>query len=571
MSGKVEIPETPEVISSTRTRTYAEIPTLATEATPSMLSSAQGVAPLPWFQSGLAASAPKITQKKVGQVENVETAFTHSMNFETNHLHSSSHAPSLRQTANEVSQIFVPKSKSDVSSETARSKPGVNVRHAADQDTTIPEVIAYGGSDQHGASDDKVHLPGPECVKAANKQVILTVSDANSEAPSASVPTQNVHESSTKASVLRQVSAGSSASMTMDPATRLAPTANAPTAIVPDTVANSTVGRKYTLRQLIRIALVGANGLNMTTSQIILWLAHTFPYLRIGEGPWEGGIRSMLSNSPEFRGQRIAGVHGNKKLYGFTTADLRLKYEAEYPQYRAATPGSHTTATRDHSKSTQRSTSTSTTDEARKTGAPPSRMARKCAPSLPTPKSNQGQPVPAIATKHEMQIQVAPERSKSSALMPFERSRKHQSLRALQSALGVSRERKIQDVVVLAQQAVDSMADVEKARKIAEIKARPSRKKYFGSNYKLAHKRRYGLQDIHDEREGAWTPSPIPNHNRLEAEKDIDMNDENAQTLREAFELPDKVIPMNDGYTELAFRDGALVSQLANVSHRSRY
>jgi hypothetical protein len=104
------------------------------------------------------------------------------------------------------------------------------------------------------------------------------------------------------------------------------------------------------------------------------------------------------------------------------------------------------------------------------------------------------------------------------------------------------------------------MTEEEKARKIAEIKARPSRKKYFGSDHRLAHKRRFGLEDVHDERDGAWKPRRPTTDELHQSAKGVDMDSEKAQTLRGLFGLPENVIPMNDGFTELAFRDGTLVN-----------
>jgi hypothetical protein len=107
------------------------------------------------------------------------------------------------------------------------------------------------------------------------------------------------------------------------------------------------------------------------------------------------------------------------------------------------------------------------------------------------------------------------------------------------------------------------MTQAEKAQKIAQIKSRPSRKKYFGSDYRLAHKRRHDLADIHDESDGAWNPPRFAmkeRHARIDQDEDMDLDAEGTRSLREVFDLPNNVLPMNDGHTELAFRDGTLVS-----------
>ena len=105
---------------------------------------------------------------------------------------------------------------------------------------------------------------------------------------------------------------------------------------------------------------------------------------------------------------------------------------------------------------------------------------------------------------------------------------------------------------------IETMTDAEKAQKITAIKARRSRKAFFGRDHRLAHVRRYQRLDIHDERDGMWKPayrtSGTDNSDRAMKDRD------GSETLREAFGLPKNVVPVNDGQTELAFRVGAPVS-----------
>ncbi len=117
------------------------------------------------------------------------------------------------------------------------------------------------------------------------------------------------------------------------------------------------------------------------------------------------------------------------------------------------------------------------------------------------------------------------------------------------------------------QSSIETMTDAEKAAKIAEIKGRGSRKTFFGRDHKLAHVRRYQRHDIHDERDGMWKPaSGTLGRNKSDyAMKDRD----EPETLREAFGLPENVVPINDGQTELAFRAGALVSTFWPCSRQS--
>jgi len=103
---------------------------------------------------------------------------------------------------------------------------------------------------------------------------------------------------------------------------------------------------------------------------------------------------------------------------------------------------------------------------------------------------------------------------------------------------------------------IETMTPEEKVTKIAEIQARPSRKRFFGPDYRLGHVLRQGRQDIHDESDGAWDPKLTSNQEkRLLWE---------GRSLREKFNLPKNAVPMNDGQ-ELAFRDGTSVSKRKTI------
>jgi hypothetical protein len=115
---------------------------------------------------------------------------------------------------------------------------------------------------------------------------------------------------------------------------------------------------------------------------------------------------------------------------------------------------------------------------------------------------------------------------------------------------------------------VEIMTPMEIDRKISEIKQRPSRKRFFGSDHRLAHVRRYGRQDIHDESEEAWMSVPSKEfRTTIGGSVGIDSRkEEGATTVRELFNLPENTIPTNSGRAELAFRDGTLVSISSQVS-----
>lgn len=188
------------------------------------------------------------------------------------------------------------------------------------------------------------------------------------------------------------------------------------------------------------------------------------------------------------------------------------------------------------------------------------RKARKSARSRPVSTSITRPPNQETVEHLRRPTLVTQADCRDTFFNPFERREPRQRpFNLIDSDIGVVRYSRHEDVPLQPQQhSIETMTDAEKAKKIAEIKTRPSRKTYFGSDYRLAHKRRHGLQDIHDESDGAWKP---PNSTNDDAEKDKNMEDgEEKRTLRQIFDLPDNMIPMNDGDYELAFRDGTLAN-----------
>jgi hypothetical protein len=347
-----------------------------------------------------------------------------------------------------------------------------------------------------------------------------------------------------------------------------------------DTQIESSVERQYTMRQLARMALVSANGSRMTTSQILLWIAQTFSHLRIGQSGWEKSVRACLSRFEEFNGQEIAGAHGNKKLYGFSDTETRKRYETEYAGIFAASTSHSVPAQKAARENKKRSTGHLNVQRAVKSAPSQSFSMKKQANSSVTAKRHErhGSQVQSkqvnidtslgpLSTKELANLYVVTEQPVSNSLSdqtgnntmfnPFERSVPWQPSGLLNLDHNVKRETTFQAAFADLQPSIETMAEAEKAQKIAEIKARPSRKKYFGSDYRLAHKRRHGLADIHDERHGAWKPQLTTDEQQR---RDVNMDEEKVRNLREMFDLPDNMIPMNDGQTELAFRDGTLVS-----------
>ncbi|KAF2127416.1 hypothetical protein P153DRAFT_387959 [Dothidotthia symphoricarpi CBS 119687] len=331
--------------------------------------------------------------------------------------------------------------------------------------------------------------------------------------------------------------------------------------------AASVAESNYTNRELTRIALVAANGLPLTTAEIVAWILQTLPHLRKkGEG-WEKSISATVSKFDEFTSSNIVG--SLKKQYMFRSASLRAQYEKEYsryhtkPGYPTAQSGSPS-ATVDHDD---------VTVQPCKEDKKPSRRAVKSAPTQTTRdriKEKRSQPVVLIARKSAptkvtaalQKLDLAPRLSRSMKathpkdnrsddpqFIPFERSASCQPRHTIGFNHGMKRGTSPQ----YWKSSIETMTQADIDEKIAEIKTRPPRKKFFGPDYRLAHVRRYGRQDVHDEREGMWK-HVLSNRN------EVMERDEENWTLREVFSLPKNAIPMNDGQSELAFRDGTLVN-----------
>lgn len=321
--------------------------------------------------------------------------------------------------------------------------------------------------------------------------------------------------------------------------------------------------KRYTVREMARIALVAGNGAYLTTSQIVDWIATTFPQLLKGDIEWEKGLVSQLSSKQEFCGQEITGVQGKERSWGFADTKVRARYEREYATYHSGLDSA-----------TQMLKKSLATIETVKTVKQVSREDKKVlsrhmiagqrtpthagsAPNLPTSASK----APSSTTE----ALVSPTKRNDSRFMPFERSTPRESQSLPKTTYNIKRETSLYKIYLQNQQLpVEAMKSGEKAAKIAEIQRRPSRKHFFGSDHRLAHVRRYGRQDIHDESDGAWRLGcSNGGESNSRPDKDVAMGDsQESCSLREVFDLPDNAIPMNEGQTELAFRDGTLASAL---------
>jgi hypothetical protein len=317
--------------------------------------------------------------------------------------------------------------------------------------------------------------------------------------------------------------------------------------------------KRYTNRQLAQIALAVANGSGMTALQIIDWVVERFSYKQKGQDEWQKSLKSVLSLKPEFRGDKPVGAApGSSTLYSFANAAFRAQFETAHRQYRTNSKFASKQTPKEH-RQDRRQTTTQSASETALTVKPS--KAIKSAPSCrtqmslpPEPDSNVSIPSGGIVVKTTS--------SDDSLFNPFERPAEQRSAITLDSCVETKRVTSFHKLRLQPQKpSVETMTPEEKALKIAEITARPSRKKFFGSDHRLAHVRRYGRQDVHDESEGAWKPSPsLQTDEQAVREEDVvPKKGEDPRTLRELFNLPANAIPMNDGQ-ELAFRDGTLVN-----------
>lgn len=322
-----------------------------------------------------------------------------------------------------------------------------------------------------------------------------------------------------------------------------------------ETPAPSIPDRSYTLRELVIIALVAAGGSSLTALQIIDWLAENFTHLRKGQGRWEKSIKSVLSNTPEFAGRKIGG---KSLLYGFANTATEELYHQEYHEYTPKlspdTPQPTIPVAGNDDKA-----SNVPSPEFERHGRPQGNRARKSAPSA----------LNAKLIKPELSLRVLPPRRQPTRIaicddpsfMPFGRTQPLTEERKFFLETDVQGTAGFYKTILHSQKpSIETMTEEEKARKIGEIKARPSRKTFFGSEVRLGHVRRYGKKDIHDESDGAWKASCSGAHDDREKVSMDEKTTEKAKMLQVTFGLPANAIPMNDGHTELAFRDGTLVN-----------
>jgi hypothetical protein len=287
----------------------------------------------------------------------------------------------------------------------------------------------------------------------------------------------------------------------------------------------------------------------------------TFPHLSERKVALERNIATVLSVFPEFNGRKVAGARGKKQLWGFTNANVQRRYEREYAEYYTpsdflATQWSDTGLTGHPDRS-------------------------DCITKQCDQTQVQSLKVANTVLISKAVIPVSAELTQKSALL----AGSEECNVPLSMLLGVSdlrhtielddsNEGRFLDNNSLYQTLpAETMTQRDIVQKISEIKQRPSRKRFFGSEHRLAHVRRYGREDVHDESEGAWKPrSSKKIKTTASSFTSVGLEHKDGPTTaRQLFGLPKNPIPVNSGQSELAFRDGILVSILSPKLVMLRY
>jgi hypothetical protein len=552
-SGELEIPETPESAAHTL------------ENVTSKVQYGTGHDSVPWFESGLVASVPKVKQKQVGQMSPQKTFIATKAAVESEAALRPGNALPTCQNTDGVPQMSVRKQviadrlteadqitsiKKTPNTDARRLPLEMQSKQSSDGPHRSAQSLTSSSRKHH---EELTHIPIPDWN-------IGSISKSGPEPPGSDVSDSTNENDSDQSSTADRDTTGGALQGELQ------------------------TQRDYTKRQLARIALVSANGSRMTSSQIVLWIARTFPQYQVGKGGWEKSVYACLSKFPEFDGRKIAEAFENKKLYGFSNASYRTQYEKEYSEFFEALTSRSAKVQPQQDIAEQRSQGVLQSRRAVKSAASHPFAVKREPEAIATPDTHKsiiqpGEVEPNATSKlgtRRMRKQAAwstAERQRSKITpkqveddespMFIKRSVSPQPAQTLDPGLAVKKAATFKDAYAAGvEPSIDNMTEAEKAQKISEIKARPSRKKYFGSNHRLVHKLRHNLADIHDESDGAWKPQSTTNEPQpsLSRDDDGDTNEEDSRTLRQVFDLPDNIIPMNDGYTELAFRDGTLVS-----------
>lgn len=312
-SKKLEIPETPEIDSSMKLQELLKSSASAPDTRSVSLPPATEQLPLTWFNPRLAASKSKIKQKKLGQVRCNETSSSPAFAA----IHQPPYRPNTVscQNANSPSQTTLLKADSLCSPMEESPEPAP----ASTDVQTVPRPPP--GMYLLDADNDEVEVePNASLFSRDEMGTSVAENDPSSKFRDASNLTADAFPGP---EVEMDIHPEPESDTLFSDATRVAIEDKTQTRPKnwPSLVSDSHISpplrpvKKHTNRQLARIALVAANGMSLTTSQILFWIAGHFSYVRVGEGSWENGVRSTLSHFSEFTSTEIAGAYRGKKLY----------------------------------------------------------------------------------------------------------------------------------------------------------------------------------------------------------------------------------------------------------------
>ncbi|KAI8934384.1 hypothetical protein NX059_009120 [Plenodomus lindquistii] len=534
-TGKVEIPETPHAASQIQLHATQSPKNPLSVAMPPMSASPSTV---PWFQTNLVASRPEVKQKKVGN-----EVISSPVEAQRESITEQNDSEEMRQVTGSVHQAPV----CTVVSSMDLLSPKPN--------TTVQGSDALTAKEAESPVSIEAYLEEPEKDPVSPSAMVLPIDVSNDDESESNL----VMESDSGAlhidddAMPLQDEEPRSVSVLLN-GHALPDIRSSSSEKVLERSGSETVDKRYTYRELAIIALVAAGDSSLTAAETTDWLAKEFSHLKKAQGSWEIAVKSRLSSMPEVRRTpNIAGTGHSLKRYSFANEATRARFRAEFAQY--CDP-----VTTSPSESAGPSNSiTKPLARAEDAGVPRPTLVKKTAPSrLDSPILKP--PQPPEATHVAQTTPATLSEGLSTPSMPFERINERIPQVQLLNIPGAQRETSYEAFLKAQTSPVELMTDEQKMDKIAEIKARPSRKQFFGSDHRLGHVRHYRRQDIHDESDGAWK---LPLKTMGEQKEDTRMLD--GPTLREVFGLPSKAIPMNDAQSELAFRDATRVCGSFNI------
>jgi hypothetical protein len=364
---------------------------------------------------------------------------------------------------------------------------------------------------------------------------------------------------------------------------------------------------QYSFRELIGQALLASNGTALTTAEVQDWIANTFPQIYRKGGPWKNNISPILSGTPDFQ---IQSKIGKQIFWSFKNAQARKKYERQFPEPRipaptlAAAPQNATLAATTVPSATRRPSRLSIVenmeiDEQHDASASalaeirtfPESVAdlRALLPEVSDEVRTRMQQAIDSLEQHKCEIVPGTHRSEdahSSASAPVQtgsssfvivpKEPEHRDDDHLFNPFHTEEStnsylpgdvRVETDFYEAFPEESYRMTEEQREKKIAAIRARPSRKATFGQVLATA---RYHRKDVHNELESEPRPSTaLPKMTVVQRIEDdfwdiSQVNEEvprEVQNLKEAFGLPQNLIPMlYEG--QLAFREGTRVSRL---------